>query len=171
MPKPSTTAHAPYFQLYIDQVKEDDLLTGFQKQQAAIEDLLAAVSEKRSTHAYAPGKWTIKQLLQHVIDTERIFNYRALCFARGEKASLPGFDENVYADAATALNRSWKDLGEEFQALRKSTECLYKSFDGSAMNKGGLANNNPLSVSSIGFITLGHFTHHKKIIEERYMQP
>ena len=169
MPKPSPTSYPGYFQKYIDQVPEQDLFTAFNKQLPVIGSFLPAVTEERSTYTYAEGKWTIKELLQHITDTERIFNYRALCFARGEKASLPGFEENDYAAHSNANSRTWQSLVDEFLAVRQSTELLYRSFTADALSVSGTANNNAITVASMGFITLGHFYHHKKVIEERYL--
>jgi hypothetical protein len=107
--------------------------------------------------------------MQHLIDSERIFIYRALCFARKEKISLPGFEEDEYAANSAANKRSWKSLVEEFSAVRKSTELLFSSFSEEALASTGSANNNLISVESIGFIILGHFYHHKKVLEERYL--
>jgi hypothetical protein len=104
-----------------------------------------------------------------MIDTERIFNYRALCIARKETASLPGFDENSYAENSNANSRSWRDLVDEFVAVRVTTEFLYSSFNAAALDASGLSNNKPITVISLGFTTLGHFYHHKKVIEERYL--
>jgi hypothetical protein len=169
MPKPSLTTYAPYFQRYVDQVPENDLIPAFNNQTAGIDNFLSTISEEKSAYAYAEGKWSIKELLQHVIDTERIFNYRALCFARGEKANLPGFEENDYAANSHANGRSWKSLIAEFLAVRKSTELLFESFTESVINNAGLANNNPNTVNSLGFIIVGHYYHHKKILLERYL--
>jgi hypothetical protein len=168
MAKPSTGSHAPYFQKYIDLVSEDDLQTAFTNQQLVINTLLSSISEEKAMHAYAPGKWTIKELLQHITDTERIFAYRALCIARGEKASLPGFDENSYATASSANTRSWKDIVDEYMIVRKSIEALFNGLGSDAMNRSGISNNNVMSVNSAGFIIVGHFYHHKNILQERY---
>ena len=170
MSKPSPTTYAPYFQKYIDQVQDDDLLAGFTKQAVQVKNLLDSIDEQKSTYAYAPGKWTLKDLQQHITDTERIFCYRALCFARKETFSLPGFDENSYAANTHANERTWQSLADEFLAVRTATELLFKSFSEEELSRIGSANNNDTSVVSIGFITLGHFYHHKKIIEERYFQ-
>lgn len=169
MSKPSPTSYPGYFQRYIDQVPEQDLKLAFANQSKVIKDFLPTISEEKSKHAYAEGKWTIKEILQHMIDTERIFNYRALCFARGEKTSLPGFEENDYAANSNANQRSWNELVTEFNSLRESTQMLYDSFTEEALSTTGTANNNPLTVASIGFISVGHFYHHKKVIEERYL--
>ncbi len=169
MPKPSPNSYAPYFQRYVDQVPETDLITAFKNQRAGIQDFLGTIAEEKSAYAYAEGKWSIKELLQHVIDTERIFNYRALCFARGEKTNLPGFEENDYAANSHANSRSWESLTEEFLAVRKSTELMYESFSEDVINNGGLSNTNSNTVASLGFITVGHYYHHKKILMERYL--
>jgi uncharacterized damage-inducible protein DinB len=168
MSKPSPTSHPEYFQKYIDQVPEDDILTGFANQSVVVKSLLESISEEKAHHAYAPGKWTLKDVLQHIIDTERIFAYRTLCFARNEKISLPGFDENEYAANTSANRRTWQSLSHEFTAVRHSTELLFRSFSAEELLRTGLANNKPTSVASMGFIILGHVYHHKKIIEERY---
>ena len=169
MSKPSPGTYPPYFQKYIDQVPDEELITGFSNQAAVIKSLLESITEQKSTLAYAAGKWTIKDLLQHMIDTERIFCYRALCFARKEAFHLPGFDENDYAANASANTRTWPSLREEFLAVRNATELLFKSFSEEELARLGIANNIPTSVVSMGFITLGHVYHHKKIIEERYL--
>jgi DinB superfamily len=169
MPKPSPETYFAYFKRYVDQVPEEDLATAFSNQLTVIKDFLATISEDKSMYAYAPGKWTLKEVLLHITDTERIFNYRALAIARKEAAALPGFDENLYADNSNANQRSWQDLMEEFIAVRSSTEFLYKSFSDEALASAGIASNNPLTVNSLGFTTLGHFYHHKKVMEERYL--
>ena len=168
MSKPSTTSYPTYFQQYIDQVPEENLPEGFNNQATVISSFLAGISEEKSKHAYAQGKWTIKEVLQHMTDTERIFCYRALCFARKEPASLPGFDENDYAANSNANERTWESLVDEFLAVRKATEYLFKSFGQEQLALSGTANNNLTSVASVGFITLGHFYHHKRVLEERY---
>ena len=169
MSKPSPTSYPGYFQKYIDQVPEQDLFIAFDNQLSVIGGFLTSITEEKSKHAYGEGKWTLKELLQHMTDTERIFNYRALCFARGETASLPGFEENDYAAHSNANNRTWQSLVDEFLAVRHSTELLFRSFSPEALATSGTANNNAITVASIGFISLGHFYHHKKVIEERYL--
>lgn len=171
MAKPSPDTYFTYFKRYIDLVPEEDLMTGFYNQTASIEPFLNNITEDQSNYAYAEDKWTIKELLQHVIDTERIFNYRALCFARGEQQNLPGFEENDYAANAHTDQRKWDSLVEEFIALRKATIMMYESFDAAALEKSGRANNHPATALSIGFTTIGHYYHHKKILEERYLHP
>jgi DinB superfamily len=169
MSKPSLTNYPTYFHRYVEQVPEEDLLTAFQNQSSVIKPFLSKIDEEKSAYAYAEGKWTLKELLQHIIDAERIFNYRSLCIARGETVSLPGFDENDYAARSNANNRKWQDLVEEFLTVRKGTEIMFKSFTDEMLEISGVSNNNPVTVKSIGFISLGHFYHHKKVIEERYL--
>jgi hypothetical protein len=169
MSKPSPSNYPSYFQQYVEKVPEDELITAFSNQLPVINQFLSSVTEERSKYAYDAGKWTLKEVLQHMIDTERIFNYRALCIARKESVSLPGFDENTYAAHSNANSRNWQELVEEFMAVRRSTEFLYKSFTGEALDTSGLSNNNPVTVNSLGFITVGHFYHHKKVMEERYL--
>jgi len=169
MAKPSPTSYPEYFQRYISQVKEDDLKEAFKNQMPAAEAFLQTIDEEFSTRKYAEGKWSIKELLQHVIDAERVFNYRAMCFARKEENTLSSFDENNYAKNSNANNRSWRSLVEEFAALRKATEYLYNSFSDEALASVGKASNYTISVSALGFITVGHVTHHLRILQERYI--
>ncbi len=169
MPKPLPGTFPVYFQNYIDQVAENNLDDAFKNQQQIIDTYFDSIPEEKTITAYEPGKWTLKELLQHVIDTERIFNYRSLAIARKETASLPGFDENDYAANSNANERSWQSLCEELKAVRKTTELLFNGFSDEAMLSSGLANKNPVTVIAMGFITVGHLYHHKKIIEERYL--
>jgi len=169
MLKPPPATYPEYFQRYVNQVPEENLYTAFANQLPVIRKFLDAVTEERSTYAYAEGKWTLKEVLQHIIDAERIFCYRALCFARKESQSLPGFDENDYAVNSNANDRTWLSLADEFLALRRTTEILFETFNRETLQATGTANNRPASVISTGFIILGHFYHHKKVVDERYM--
>lgn len=169
MPKPSPDSYFAYFKKYVDQVPEEDLSAAFSNQLPVITDLLNSITEEKSMYAYDTGKWTLKELLQHMIDTERIFNYRALAIARKETVALPGFDENSYAANSNANSRSWRTLVDEFLAVRQSTQFLYNSFTDEALASSGTASNNPVTVNSLGFTTLGHFYHHKKVMKERYL--
>ena len=168
MSKPSPTSYPVYFKKYVDQVPGEDLLTAFSDQMPVVKELFDSISEDQSMFAYDSGKWTLKELLQHMIDSERIFNYRALCFARKETISLPGFEENDYAANSNANARSWNELVNEFLAVRQATELMYKSFTAEMLATTGISNNNPATVNSLGFITVGHVYHHKKVMEEKY---
>jgi uncharacterized damage-inducible protein DinB len=120
-------------------------------------------------YRYAEGKWTIKDILLHLIDSERIFAYRALRFARNDKTELPGFDENSYVDEANANQRSIQDLLTELLVVRQASLTLFKSFSEEQLLCKGIASNNPMSVRALGFIIIGHQNHHQKVFEERYL--
>jgi hypothetical protein len=166
---PSPTNVPGYFQVYINQVEETELFAALNNQTAGISTFLNSITEEKSTYAYAAEKWTIKELLQHVIDTERIFSYRALCIARGEKIALPGFNENDYAANSFANERSWESLVNEFLLVRQSSQILFSSFSNTALETIGTAGSNSLSVRDIGFILVGHLNNHKKVLQERYL--
>jgi hypothetical protein len=169
MIKPSTQSYPEYFQKYIDQVKEKTLKAAFENQMPAAEAFFQTITEDFSTRKYAEDKWTIKELLQHLIDAERVFNYRAMCFARKEQQALPSFDENIYVRNSNANSRAWNGLIHEFATVRKGTEFLYNSFSDEALNETGRASDYTISVCALGFITVGHVNHHIKIIQERYI--
>lgn len=168
MSRPATGDYASFYHNYVMQVQEDDLQTAFPNNSSVVDAFLNSIPESKADYAYAEGKWTVKQLLQHMIDAERIFAHRALWFARKSPASLSGFDENAYAEIADVSNRSLQSLIDEMKAVRKSTEFLFSSFSENELNTVGTANNNPITVKALGFVTLGHFLHHKRILEERY---
>ncbi len=168
--KPSAQDHPPYFEKYINLVKEDDLMQALKNQTPEIENTLSLIDEEKAGKAYATGKWTLKELLQHIIDTDRIFSYRAMCIARKETISLPSFDENLYAENSNANARTWKSLCKEYFTLRRSTEDLFESFNQDMLTTKGIAGDKPISVVSIGFILTGHAYHHLNIIKERYLQ-
>ncbi len=168
MPIPVKGSYPAYYEKYIDQIIETNVMDAIHAQQDNIEKFLQSVSEEKSMFAYAEGKWTLKELLQHVTDTERVFIYRAMCVARGEKQSLPGFDEDMYAANSNANARSWKSLAEEFLAVRQSSRLLFESFTEEMLNQSGTANNRPIHVNAIGFILVGHALHHMHIARERY---
>ncbi len=120
-------------------------------------------------YRYAEGKWTIKDILLHLIDAERIFAYRALRFARNDKTELPGFEENSYVDEANANKRNIQDLLTELLVVRQASLSLFKSFSEEQLLRNGIASNNPISVRALGFIIIGHQNHHQKVFEERYL--
>jgi hypothetical protein len=165
----SPTTMPGYFDCYINLCKHTNSLEGLTLQVAEIETTLQAISEAQSLFSYGAGKWTIKQMFQHITDTERIFSYRALCFARGEQQVLPAFNENEYADNATAMHRSWKNIGEELLAVRQSTILLFESFDTTTLDCSGTASNNRFTVAQAGLVIAGHFYHHRNILQERYL--
>jgi uncharacterized damage-inducible protein DinB len=158
-----------YNQGYINAVKEDNLQEALAKNTRQFRKLLKSLPHKKINYAYAEGKWTIKEMLQHIIDAERVFVYRALSFARKDTSPLPGFDENTWAITSKAPKRSWNNLLDEFKALRAATESFFASLDDDQLQYTGTANNNTISVAGIGFVCAGHVAHHINIIKVRYL--
>jgi len=158
-----------FYQAYLDAVKEDDLMDALTKNTRRFRKFLKRIPGKKINYAYAEGKWTVKELLQHIVDSERVFVYRALSFARKDNANLPSFDENLWAITAKAPKRKWNDLVDEFKALRTANLAFFASLDEEQLQQTGTANNNLLSVAGLGFICAGHVAHHMRIIRERYL--
>ena len=169
MAKPIEGTFPPFYATYTNKVKEDEVADAFKNQQELVNTFFDAIPKEKEDFAYAPGKWTLKEMLQHIIDTERIFAYRALCIARHEKQSLPGFDENDYARKSQAAARSWQSLVAELKLVRKTSEILFDSFSPETLQQSGISNNNPVTVNALGFITAGHLYHHIEVIKERYL--
>ncbi|MES2772880.1 MAG: DinB family protein [Bacteroidota bacterium] len=167
--RPSTSDYGVFYQTYIDYTTSEDLQQLLQESFTQINSFMDSIPVEKADYAYAEGKWTLKELLQHCIDTERIMVYRALCIARGEKQSLPGFDENSYAAASNANIRTWEGLVEEMQLVRKSTILMFDSFNEEQLQQRGSANNHPITCNALGFIIAGHFLHHERIVKERYL--
>jgi uncharacterized damage-inducible protein DinB len=158
-----------FYQGYLNSVKEDDLLDALTKNTRQFRKFLDKIPGKKINYAYAEGKWTVKELLQHIIDAERVFVYRALSFARKDAANLPPFDENVWAITAKAPKRKWNDLVDEFKSLRAANLAFFSSLDEEQLQQIGTANNNIISVVGLGFVVAGHVAHHMRIISERYL--
>lgn len=169
MPRPNFSRMPEYFQRYVNQVPENDLMEAMKKQTPVFIKFLENIPAPKWDYRYAEGKWTIKEALQHIIDTERIFSYRSLCIARKETASLPGFDENSYADNSKANQRDWNEMIEEFKAVRRSSEIMFGAFDDEQLDTSGTSNNNSIYVLALGFILVGHVNHHVTIFKERYL--
>ena len=168
MARPSATEYGSFHQTYINYTSGKDYSILVQQYQERIVESWNAIPTEKINFAYAPDKWTIKQMLQHVIDTERIFAYRALAIARKEPASLMGFDENEYAKNATAAHRNWKEMIAEWKTVRQSTNMLFASFNEEDLKQKGTASDSPISVNAIGFIIFGHALHHLHVLKERY---
>jgi hypothetical protein len=168
MSRPSADHYPPFYETYIKLVPEENLLSALSYSMQQLKQDLSMIGIEKADFAYADKKWTIKQMLQHAIDTERIFAYRALCISRGEQQSLPGFDENIYAEIANAQNRHLKDLKEEFLTVRLSTIQLFQGFDAEMLKRTGLSNQKLISVIALGFIIIGHWRHHAGILHTRY---
>lgn len=170
MSMPDLTRIPEYYHRYVQLVTGDHLPDIFAAQMPEVISFLQNIPPDKSGYRYADGKWSVKELLQHVIDAERIFAYRALCIARNDKTPLPGFDENSYAEHSCADKRDWSELIEEFRAVRRATEMLFNSLDEEQLNETGTASGKPVYVSGIGFIIAGHLNHHINILKERYFK-
>ena len=169
MPKPDLSRIPQYYHNYINQVQGDNIPSIFTQHQQEPLAFLNTIPNEKWDYAYAEGKWSIKEMVQHIIDAERIFCYRALCFARKDKTSLPGFDENTYAQYSKANNRTKEDLLAELSIVQKGSATLFASFDEEQLNATGTANGKPIYVLGIGFIIVGHTLHHLNILKERYL--
>jgi len=159
----------PFYKNYVKQVEESDLLQALRVSGHRTLEVVHAIREEQLGYRYAEGKWSVRELLCHIIDAERIFAYRALRFARHDKTPLPGWEEKDYAPEANAGNRSLKRIADEMRHLRISTLDLFESFSEEMLSRKGIANNSELSVIALGFIIAGHETHHRKILQERYL--
>jgi uncharacterized damage-inducible protein DinB len=170
MTKPQLDVIPPFYKTYVDNVKDLDVLEALQKTSQTTLGLIRSIPESKGEFRYAEGKWSIKELLNHMMDAERIFVYRAMRFSRNDKTDLPGFEENDYAPQANAHARTISQLADEMDRLRKVTIDLYKSFSPEMLLREGTANKNKLSVLNLGYIIAGHEMHHYKILAERYLK-
>jgi uncharacterized damage-inducible protein DinB len=169
IPRPDASEHLPYYSKYIDVVPDGDLLQTLRAQLDETLALVRGLDESQGGHAYAPGKWSIRGVLNHLLDAERIFAYRALRIARGDATPLESFDENAYADIANADARTLADLAEEMEHVRRSTLSLFASLDDEALARRGTASGGPVSVRALAWIIAGHERHHLKLLHERYL--
>jgi len=167
--RPDSTEAAPYYFTYINQVDSDNALAVIQRQLQDVLSLCEGISEEKSLYRYSPDKWSIRQVLNHVTDTERAFAFRALWFARGFEAPLPDYDQNIAAAGAEADRVEWGEHIEEFRRVRLATISLFRNLPAEAWMRTGIASNNRFSVRAMAFITAGHVTHHVKILRERYL--
>ncbi|MEY5069321.1 MAG: hypothetical protein RLZ47_1183 [Bacteroidota bacterium] len=168
MNRPTPEEFNPYYTNYIAAVA-DDVLTELRDQASSFPEFILQIPEGKGDYAYGPNKWTIKELLGHVIDTERVMAFRALHFGRKDVQELPGFDENDYVKYSAYEQRSLKSLADEFVLLRKANLFLFESFAENELNQIGIANGNRVSVKALLFIMAGHVIHHQRILKERYL--
>ncbi|MFN8353092.1 MAG: DinB family protein [Spirosomataceae bacterium] len=169
MKKSAINPMPEYFDRYINQTDDVTVSEALQISLNELDAFPLAQWEALGDRVYAPDKWTIQDILQHLIDTERIFAYRALCFARGEQTPLPSYDENEYAHQANAQHRTLTDLIAELRLVRQSSIALYQSFTSEMLLRTGLSFKGHYSVLAIGFILAGHQRWHQGIIQERYL--
>lgn len=160
---------ADYYFKYIDQVPAGDIRHTLDAQSDEILALLSSISSDRSGFRYAPGKWTIREVVSHITDTERVFVFRAFWFARGFDAELPSFDENAAIATAAASERTWESLIDEFRAVRAASVALFLGLPPDAWTRRGIASGNPFSVRALAYLTAGHVAHHAAIIRDRYL--
>lgn len=168
--KPEPGEYPFYASMYIDLLPDDGLLLKHLKDNLnQVKALISAFPEEKWSYRYAPDKWTIKEVLVHIIDDERIYAYRALCFARNEKTSLPGFEQDEYVLYSNANERSIGNIMEEYEAVRFATIALFNGFDQTALLRQGVANKNKATVRALGYHIAGHELHHINIIKEKYL--
>ena len=167
---PNPDEYAPFYANYVNKAKlQGDILKTIERLKDSTWKFLTALGEEKANFTYAEGKWTMKQLLSHMIDAERIFAYRVLCFSRGEQQALPGFDENDYVEQADLSGRTLRELANEFKTLREANLYLFKSLNEAQLLNSGMASNNQVSVRALLFITAGHELHHLDMMNERYL--
>jgi hypothetical protein len=169
MNRPSESEYAPYYQGYINQVSEADILPVLRAQMDDLDVLLERVAPDRETYAYAEGKWSIREIVGHLIDGERVFGYRAFCIARGEQQNLPGFDQDEYMLTAPYKHIELEDLLSELRLIRLGNIAMFRTFDEAAWSRTGNANGNQISVRALVFIMAGHIRHHMNVLRERYL--
>ncbi len=168
MKKSDVPRNPSYFDTYINQVEDIELSAAFEQSVTALDTLDLEKIHAIGDRVYAPGKWTLRDIFQHITDCERVFAYRALRFARNDQTPLPGFDENLFAEMAGANQRSLEEILAELRNVRESSMYLFHSFEQAALHRTGLMFNSELPVLAIAFTIIGHQNHHLRIIEERY---
>jgi uncharacterized damage-inducible protein DinB len=166
--RPESDEFAPYFGRYITEAGSTDPLTTMGKQLETTTTLFAAVGESRAGHRYAPGKWSIREMLGHLADSERIFSYRALRLARADATPLPGFDENDFVAAAEFDSRPLASLLEEWRSVRRASLTLFENLSDDALRRRGTVSDGPMSVRALAWIIAGHELHHLAVLRERY---
>ena len=166
---PDRTEAPPYYFRYIDRITNGDVVAELASQRQEALDLFAGISEEKSLHRYAPDKWSVRQVLNHVSDTERLFVFRAFWFARGFDSPLPSFDQNVSSAAAGADDISWSKNVEEFDDVRRSTIDFFRNLPKEAWMRRGIASDNPFTVRALAYIAAGHLSHHVAILREKYL--
>ncbi len=169
MNRPEKTEYDPYYEHYVSLVENDDIIDTLGSQPTRLQDLLTALPEDRGTYAYADGKWSIKQLLGHLIDGERMFAYRLLRISRGDQTPIEGFEQDGYIDNANSNERSFAELLEEFSLLRRANMIFFSNMTPEAWERVGTANNAKISARALIYIMAGHIEHHLEILKERYL--
>ena len=167
--KPEPSEYAPFYHSYIGKVTQNDLITALKAGGDYFEKFVSNIPKDKADYRYAEGKWTVKEVLSHMLDTERIFAYRALRFARNDKTELAGYDEKLYVPESNAANRNIESFIDEGIYIRKATIALFESFTEAMSKRTGTANGREISVRALGFLIPGHELHHLGVIKERYL--
>jgi len=169
--RPGTDEFPPYFATYVDKVPDGDVVVALERGISRTRELLAPLAEERAGFRYQEGKWSIKEVVDHLSDAERVFAFRLLTFARGDAGPLPAFDENIYVPAAESDTRPFQQILEEFTRVRAATIALLQGLPPGAWDRRGVANGKTSSVRALAWIIAGHEIHHRKVLEERYLTP
>jgi hypothetical protein len=169
MSRPEHTEAAAYYFTYIDRILQDDIVGVMEAQLDDVGKILASISEEKSLHRYAPEKWSIRQVLSHLNDSERAFAFRALWFGRDFHDPLPSFDQNISVNSARADEYSWASHVAEFRDVRRATLALFRRMPAEAWGRSGVASGNVVSVRALAYIIAGHVAHHVAILRERYL--
>jgi uncharacterized damage-inducible protein DinB len=167
--RPAANEYAPYYDRYVSLVPDGPIVETLRTQISETTGVLGAVPESRGDHRYEPGKWSVKGVLGHLIDGERIFSYRALRFARADETPLPGFEQDDYVPAGKFERRTIRDLLDEFRTVREGTVHLYRNLDDESLSRGGIAAGYRMSVRALAWVTAGHERHHLHVLKERYL--
>ena len=168
--KPDASEYSPYYEQYIQSVVDNDLVEALKNSEKELVDLIHNISEDKAVHRYEQGKWSIKEVMVHLNDAERVFAYRALRFSRNDRTELAGFDENTWVPESNADIRTLKDILKEHTHVRQSSLSLFENISEEMALRRGLANGKEISVRALGFIICGHALHHAKVIRELYLK-
>ena len=168
MTRPQKSEAADYYFAYIDLIRSNEIVPAIKSQMTETLEFLQGISEEQSLQTYAPGKWTIREVLNHVNDGERLFLGRALWFARGFQDPLPSFEQDVAVQAAQANETPWTELVEEFRIVRLGTISFFKNMPAEAWSRTGVASDNPFTVRALAYIIAGHVAHHTNVLREKY---
>lgn len=167
--RPAADEYNAYYDRYITKVPDGDIVQQLVKQVSSTIKLLQSIPESKGDHRYAEGKWSVKEAVLHVVDAERIFAYRALRIARGDKTPLPGFEQDDYVPFSRAGERTLHDIAEELWSVRLATVALFTHLDEEALSRRGTASNHPVTPRALAYIIAGHELHHVQILRERYL--
>jgi hypothetical protein len=166
---PTSNEYAPWAGAYVSRVPEGDIVAFLEKQRDVVVPLLRSISDESSLYRYAPGKWSIREILGHINDAERIFCYRALRIGRGDKTPLPGWEQDDFVKTADADKTPWPALIGEFEAIRRATIPLFQMLPQAAWTEIGTSSNHPFSTRGLAWVLAGHVEHHVAILRERYL--